>query len=321
MSFFSDVERELVLVDRIPLAQDVLALELTSSNGRPLPAWTAGDHIDLTVAPGVERQYSLCGDPEDRERWRVAVLREPGGRGGSVAAHELAVGELLRARGPRSNFQLEGAAAGEPVTFVAGGIGITPILPMVREAEAAGVAWVLHYCGRVRERMAFADELLAAYGPDRVMLHVSADGGRVDVVELVTGHAAGQIWACGPASLLDALTDAAAQTSGVAVHTERFTPRELTEPVWDGPFEVELAGSGELVEVPPELSVLEALEQHGVVTVSSCREGTCGTCEAVVLEGDVDHRDSVLTAAEQAQNMSMMTCVSRAACPRIVLDL
>lgn len=320
MSFFSDVERELVLLDRVPLAQDVLALELTSSNGRPLPAWTPGDHIDLLVSDGVERQYSLCGDPHDRERWRVAVLREPGGRGGSIAAHDLAVGALVRARGPRSNFALEGVLAGDRVTFVAGGIGITPILPMVREAEAIGADWVLHYCGRVRDRMAFADELQARY-PDRVRLHVSADGGRLDVVDLLTRQVVGDVWACGPAPLLEALTDAAAQTTGVAVHTERFTPRELTEPVWPGPFEVELASSGEVIEVPPEMSVLEALEAHDVVTVSSCREGTCGTCETVVLEGEVDHRDSVLTAAEQAQNMSMMTCVSRAACPRLLLDL
>lgn len=320
MSFFSDVERELVLLDRVPLAQDVLALELASSNGRPLPAWSPGDHIDLQLAPGVERQYSLCGDPHDRERWRVAVLHEEEGRGGSIAAHDLATGSLLRARGPRSNFALDGVAAGDRATFVAGGIGITPILPMIHAAEALGVDWTLHYCGRQRSRMAFAEELLARH-PERVRLHVSADGSRLDVLELLTRHVAGDVWACGPAPLLDALTEAAAQTSGVAVHTERFTPRELTEPVWQGSFEVELASSGAVIEVPPELSVLEALEDNDVLTVSSCREGTCGTCETVVLEGEVDHRDSVLTAAEQAQHMSMMTCVSRAACPRLLLDL
>lgn len=320
MSFFSDVERELVLVGRRPVSADVVALELASSNGRPLPAWSPGAHIDLLVAPGVERQYSLCGDPHDRERWQVAVLQEPAGRGGSVAAHRLEAGQLVRARGPRSNFTFEPPAVGTPVTFVAGGIGITPILPMVAEAAAADADWVLHYCGRTRERMVWAAELAARH-PDRVVLHVSDEGTRLDVDDLVAEHGTTGIWACGPATLLDALTDAAERVPGAVVHTERFTPRELAEPAWQGDFEVELASSGDVVVVPPELSVLEALEAHGVVTVSSCREGTCGTCETVVLEGEVDHRDSVLTAAEQAENMSMMTCVSRAACPRLVLDL
>lgn len=318
MSFFSDVERELVLVDRRPLAEGVISLELAASNGRPLPAWTPGAHIDLTVAPGVERQYSLCSDPEDRSRWRVAVLHEPEGRGGSTAAHQLCVGGLLRARGPRSNFAFEPGVG--LVTFVAGGIGITPLLPMIAQAEADGADWQLHYSGRRRARMAYADELLARFGPERVVLHVSELGDRLAVDRLVRERPGG-IWACGPAPLLDALTAAAQSSPQVALHTERFTPRELTDPVWQGNFEVEVASTGDVVVVSPDVSVLEALETHGVVTVSSCREGTCGTCETVLLEGEADHRDSVLTAAEQVENMSMMPCVSRAACPRLVLDL
>lgn len=320
MSFFNDVERELVLVDRIPVAEGVVSLVLESSNGRPLPAWTPGAHIDLTVGPGVERQYSLCGDPQDRSRWRVSVLHEPEGRGGSTAAHQLEIGRPVRSRGPRSHFAFE-PEPGRPVTFVAGGIGITPLLSMVDQAAADGRDWQLHYSGRRRQRMAFADDLLARFGPEHVHLHVSELGDRLDVDGLVRDRGAGEIWACGPAGLLDALTTAAEREPATVVHTERFVPLELTAPVWVGDFEVELAQTGDVVVVPPELSVLEALEAHGALTVSSCREGTCGTCETVVIEGEVDHRDSVLTAAEQGENMSMMTCVSRAACPRLVLDL
>lgn len=320
MSFFSDVERELVLVDRVALTDDVLALEFESPNGRPLPAWQPGAHVDLRLAPGLERQYSLCGDNADRGRWRVGVLREEAGRGGSLAAHGLEVGTIVRARGPRSNFAYDAPQPGLPVTFVAGGIGITPVLPMVRAADAAGADWVLHYCGRGRDRMAWLEELLAAYG-SRIVVHDSAAGGRLDVDALVAQRGRDGIWACGPASLLDALTGAAETVPGTVVHTERFTPRELATPVWEGDFEVELAASGDVVVVRPGVSVLTALEAHGAITVSSCREGICGTCETVVLEGEVDHRDSVLTPPEQAENLSMMTCVSRAACPRLVLDM
>lgn len=322
MSFFSDVERELVVVDRRPLSESVVALELTSSTGRPLPVWEPGAHVDLQVSPGVERQYSLCGDPHDRSRWRVAVLREPEGRGGSVAAHRIEVGQLLRARGPRTNFHFESPAEGAVVTFVAGGIGITPILPMVGAAAAAGAGadWTLHYAGRSLTSMAYAEDLVADHGTARVRLHPSDQGVRIDLAAVVAGRGGGPIWACGPARLLEALdATCTAEPEGV-LHVERFTPRELPPPVWHGPFEVELAASGDVVTVPPQASVLEALEEHGVVTVSSCRTGTCGTCETVVLEGEVDHRDSVLTPSEQALNMSMMPCVSRAACPRVVLD-
>lgn len=321
MSFFSDVERELVVIDRVPLARDVVALELAATTGRPLPAWDPGAHVDILVAPGVERQYSLCGDPEHRQTWRIAVLREPDGRGGSVAAHGIEVGRTLRARGPRTNFHFEPLDAGDRVTLVAGGIGITPILPMLRQAAAVGADWTLHYAGRARSSMAFADALLAEHGADRVRLYPADEGGRLDVTAVVGSRGVGRIWACGPTRLLEALTAACEGEPVGVLHLERFVPRELPPPVWRGSFEVEIAASGDVVVVPPERTVLEALEDHGVVTVSSCRTGTCGTCETVVLDGEVDHRDSVLSPSEQLQNMSMMPCVSRSACSRLVLDV
>lgn len=318
MSFFSDVERDLVVAGRTLLADGVLALDLVSHNGRDLPGWTPGSHVDVVLRPGLERQYSLCGDVADRSRWRIAVLREDGGTGGSVALHdEVEVGQRLRLRGPRNHFVFE-VTPGTRYRFVAGGIGITPLRAMVAAADAAGADWTLDYAGRSRSRMAFVDELLAAH-PDRVRLHVGDEGDRLDVAALDV-DAATAVHACGPAKLLDALESAAGGWAG-ALHVERFEAKEFGAPVWPGPFEVELALTGTTVVVEPGVSVLDAVAGAGVDVLSSCRVGTCGTCETPVLEGELEHRDSVLSPAEQADGTVMMVCVSRAAGPRLVLDL
>ena len=321
MSFFSDVERDLVVAARTPLADDVLALDLVSHNGRDLPAWTPGSHVDLVLRPGMERQYSLCGDPEDRSTWRVAVLREPKGRGGSAAVHdEVEVGQRLRVRGPRNHFAFE-VTPGTRYRFVAGGIGITPLRAMVGAAAAAGADWTLDYAGRSRRTMAFADELAAAH-PDRVRVHAADEGARLDVTALLgEPRTDTAVYVCGPTRLLDAAEAALAAWPPQALHVERFEAKEFGEPVWPDPFEVELALSGETVTVDPGTSILDAVTDAGVVVLSSCRVGTCGTCETPVLEGDVEHRDSVLTPLEQEDSAVMMVCVSRAAGPRLVLDL
>ncbi|NHI17893.1 PDR/VanB family oxidoreductase [Microbacterium excoecariae] len=315
MSFFSDVERELVVRRRVAETPGIVSLTLAAANGRPLPAWEPGAHIDLVLGDGLERQYSLSADPDERDTWRVAILREDAGRGGSRAAHALAEGAVVRARGPRSNFAFDAPGSGERAVFVAGGIGITPILPMVRAAERAGAEWTLHYSVRTRAAVPFAAEI-AALG-DRVRLHVSAEGDRADPAAIVAEAGPAPIWACGPDPLLAAL--AAAEPA--RLHVEPFAvapaePERATEA-----FEVELMSTGEVIDVPADRSILEALEDRGVFTVSSCREGTCGTCETVVVEGEVDHRDRVLSAAERETSPVMMICVSRAACPRLVLDV
>jgi ferredoxin-NADP reductase len=322
VSFFSDVERDLVVAARTQLADGVVALDLVSHNGRDLPAWTPGSHVDVLLGPGVERQYSLCGDAADRSCWRIAVLREPAGRGGSVALHDdVAVGQRLRVRGPRNHFTFE-VTPGTSYRFVAGGIGITPLRAMVAAAAAAGAEWELDYAGRSRRTMAFADELAAAH-PGRVRVHAADEGARLDVATLLAGPPGdAAVYVCGPTRLIDAVeTAAAGWPAGAALHTERFEAKEFGEPVWSEPFEVELALSGETVTVEPGESVLDAVAGAGVVVLSSCRVGTCGTCETPVLEGAVEHRDSVLTPAEQAEDTAMMICVSRAAGPRLVLDL
>ncbi|WP_110589859.1 PDR/VanB family oxidoreductase [Microbacterium suaedae] len=315
MSFFSDVEREIVVTDRTLVADRIVSIGLAAANGRPLPAWDPGAHIDLMPTADLERQYSLCGDPDDRGRWQIAVLRDDSGRGGSVAAHALRPGAIVRARGPRTNFAFADPAAGETVVFVAGGIGITPILPMARRARDLGADWTMHVCVRSREALPFADEL-ATLG-NRVHLHVSDEGSRADLARIAHEAGSAPIWACGPEAMLDALHAAGPP----ALHVEPFSTPEPEKAKPATPFEVETLSTGEVFEIPAHRSVLEVLEDNGHFTVSSCREGTCGTCETVVVDGEVEHRDRVLSEAERRSSPVMMICVSRAACPRLVLDV
>jgi ferredoxin-NADP reductase len=301
------------------LADRVVALTLRRAGGGPLPAWAPGAHTDLTVAPGVVRQYSLCGDPADRDAWQVAVLREEAGTGGSELVHErLCEGDVLDARGPRNNFEL---LAADRYLFVAGGIGITPIRPMAATAARAGADWRLHYCGRTRSRMAFADELAGAYG-DLVTMHVNDEGSRLDFQALLaTPERRTLVYCCGPEGLLELVERLCAAWPVGSLRVERFAPKSQGVPLRNEPFEIELAQTGTTLTVPPHKSVMEVLEEAGVAIMHSCREGTCGTCETVVLEGAVDHRDSVLTPDERASNDVMFVCVSRAAGPRLLLDL
>jgi ferredoxin-NADP reductase len=291
---------------------------LAPADGGLLPEWTPGAHIDLQLAENLTRQYSLCGDPADRGAWRIAVLREQDGRGGSAFVHdELAAGSTLAVSFPRNNFELKTSAR---YLFIAGGIGITPLLPMIAAAEAAGADWTLLYGGRSRASMAFTEEL-ARYG-DRALSRPQDEHGLLDLAAyLGTVHDGALIYACGPEPMLNAVASACAHWPENALCIERFTPVELAEPVRRDSFDVVLARSGMTVSVGPGHSILEALEIAGVNVLSSCREGTCGTCETDVLEGEPEHRDSLLTAAERAANETMFICVSRCLGERLTLDL
>jgi ferredoxin-NADP reductase len=304
-----------VLADRHELAAGVIGLELVARDGAPLPAWTPGAHVDLDLPSGLVRQYSLCGDPGDRARWRIAVLREPEGRGGSACVHDkLAVGDELTVTGPRNRFPLVDAAR---YLFIAGGIGITPMLPMIAATQRADRPWQLTYGGRTRASMAFREEL-AAYG-DRVVLRPQDEYGLLDLDAVLDGIERGTaVYCCGPEPLLRAVE---ARCPDDALRVERFAAKQLEPDSVDRDFEVELASSGRVVPVPAGCSILAALESSGVDVLSSCQEGTCGTCETGVLDGTPEHRDSVLTRAEQAAGDVMMICVSRAATSRLVLDL
>jgi ferredoxin-NADP reductase len=303
-------------------AEGVVVLDLRDPSGGQLPPWSAGAHVDLQLPGGLVRQYSLCGDPADRDVWRIAVLREPESRGGSAHVHEsLAEGDVVDVRGPRNHFRLEDSAR---YVFVAGGIGITPILPMLRAVEASGAEWELHYGGRSRRSMAFLEALEDATG-GRITLHPQDEVGLIDLDRILgTPQPPGTlVYCCGPEPLLNAVEQrcAAGGWPPGSLHVERFAPKDAGEPVLTGSFEVELSLSGLSLTVPPEKSVLQVVEEAGVGVLSSCQEGTCGTCETAVLSGEVDHRDSLLTPEEQAANDTMFICVSRAACPKLVLEL
>ena len=307
-------EAELVVGRKEFAAEGVLALTLRHPLGEHLPAWEPGAHVDVLLEPGLERQYSLCGDPADRSAWRVAVLRESAGRGGSAHVHEqLGEGANVRVRGPRNNFALEPAPR---YRFVAGGIGITPILPMLAAAEAAGAEWTLLYGGRTRGSMAFGEEL-GRYG-DRVTFAPEDETGLLDLASVLDDVPEGTlVYCCGPGPLLDAVE--ARCPSGV-LRVERFRPKEQ-ETGGTTAFEVELARSGRTLTVAPDVSVLDAVRDAGVEVLYSCTEGTCGTFETDVLDGEPDHRDSVLTEDERAAGETMLICVSRCRGKRLVLDL
>ncbi|MET7992220.1 PDR/VanB family oxidoreductase [Amycolatopsis sp. NPDC005232] len=283
-----------------------------------LPTWEPGAHIDVFVGDGLVRQYSLCGDPRDADRWRIAVLRAPASRGGSVALHEsVSVGDSLRVSVPRNHFELRPAPR---YLFVAGGIGITPILPMVHAAATAGTDWRLWYGGRSRESMAFADELSAAFG-SRVELWPENERGLLPVAELLGRPDRGTlVYCCGPEPLLTACELYTRPWPAGTLRLERFTPHAPFVTGADE-FEIELASSKKVLKVPADRSMLQVMLDAGIDVDHSCREGVCGTCETTVLAGLPEHRDSVLTDTERAENTSMFVCVSRARSERLVLDL
>lgn len=314
-------ELELVLARKETLADDVVRLTLRHPDGDPLPAWEPGAHLDLVLESGLTRQYSLCGDPRDSSVLQVAVLREEAGRGGSRYVHDtFAEGQRVHACGPRNHFPLVEA---KRYLFIAGGIGITPILPMIAQVAAAGADWRLVYGGRTRSSMAFRDELETRY-PEQVEIHPQDERGLLDLPTLLApgeDDAETAIYCCGPEALLTAVEEQCADRPAVTLHVERFSPKEGTT---DGPraaFEVELAQTGTVLEVPADRSILEVVEDSGVPVLSSCQEGTCGTCETPVLSGKPDHRDSLLTDEERDACDTMMICVSRSCSPRLVLDL
>ncbi|MGW2463820.1 PDR/VanB family oxidoreductase [Streptomyces sp. NPDC001761] len=307
-------EAELVVDRRERAAEGVLALTLRHPQGEELPAWEPGAHVDVLLGPGLERQYSLCGDPADRHLWRVAVLREADGRGGSAYVHErVREGDKVRVRGPRNHFPLQPSPR---YRFIAGGIGITPVLPMLAAAEAAGAEWTLLYGGRTRRSMAFTAEL-ERYG-DRVTLAPQDETGLLDLAPVLDDLPDGTlVYCCGPDPLLDAVGQ---RSPAGTLRVERFRPKE--QPAGDGgAFEVVLKRSGRTLTVPPRVSILDTVRAAGVEVLFSCTEGTCGTCETDVLEGTPEHRDSVLTDEERESGETMMICVSRCRGGRLVLDL
>ncbi|WP_326568865.1 PDR/VanB family oxidoreductase [Amycolatopsis rhabdoformis] len=316
----ADADLAVEIKAKTSITDTITQLTLVPADGRDLPAWTPGSHIDLVLGPDLVRQYSLCGKPADTRSWQVSVLHQPDGRGGSAHVHqELSEGERIAVRGPRNNFRLVDAPR---YLFIAGGIGITPILPMIESVDQAGAEWSLTYGGRSRGNMAYAVELHQTHG-DGVTLVPEDTHGRIDLAGLLTDVTPGTaVYVCGPEGLLCAVEALAAELGILdQIHVERFTPKEQTDaPVRDN-FEVEFARSGVTISVGPDESILEAARAVGVLAPFSCSEGTCGTCETTIVSGRADHRDSVLSPAEREENSTLMICISRAACPKLTLDL
>lgn len=314
-----NIDTALVVQRRDEIADGVAELTLAPPGDGLLPYWEPGAHIDLVLDNGLVRQYSLCGDPNDRSSWRIGVLLDPASRGGSAHIHgELSVGDRVHVRGPRNRFPLEPA---QRYVFVAGGIGVTPILPMVKEAEQSGADWTLTYGGRTRSSMAFLDEL-AAFG-NRVRVRPKDEVGMLDL-DAVLGSPQPNtlVYCCGPAPLLDAMSKACARWPNGSLRVERFAASPTTaSDCQDRPISVELRRTGMTVAVPAERSILEVVNEAGAKVMSSCEDGICGTCETPVLDGIPDHRDDVLSARERQLGTSMMLCVSRAETDHLVLDI
>jgi ferredoxin-NADP reductase len=300
--------------------QDVVGLRLAAPDGRALPPWRPGAHLDLELPSGRLRQYSLCGDPADVRAYRVAVRRIPEGGGGSVEVHDsLPVGSPIVVRGPRNAFPFAVPGHGSPAArlhFVAGGIGVTPILPMARLAHRLGIEWSMVYTGRSRATLPFLDEI-SGFG-DRVVVRTDDEHGLPDAGALLPGVGPDTaIYSCGPAPMIAVIAAAVREMPSVELHSERFSPPAIVN---GKPFEIRFASTGEVVEVGATRTALDAILASRPDRPYSCGQGFCRTCKVRVLAGEPDHRDSVLTAAEREAG-AMLVCVSRADGGRLVLDL
>jgi ferredoxin-NADP reductase len=317
---YREVEADLQVLRRETVADGVVTLTLVEPNGADLQEWTAGAHVDLLLTPSLVRQYSLCGSTSNRSEWVVGVLLDPDSRGGSQFVHEeVREGSTVRVRGPRNHFPL---VSSPRYQFIAGGIGITPMLPMIEAAEARGADWRLLYGGRERASMAFVDQL-GQYG-DRGTVWPQDEQGMLDLDSLLSEPRDDTlVYCCGPEGLLGAVEESCQPWPEDSLHIERFSAKPVEEPPADAleTFEVECQRSGVTVTVPADRSIYEVVEEQGVDVLGSCMEGVCGTCECDVIEGEPDHRDSVLSDAERARGDVIMTCVSRSRSERLVLDI
>jgi phthalate 4,5-dioxygenase reductase subunit len=312
--------KALVVARASRLADGIHGYELRDADGGDLPPFTPGAHIDVRAPNGMLRKYSLCNDCGERDRYVIAVKREPAGRGGSASLVDACrEGSILHCAAPRNDFALSDKA--REFLFVAGGIGITPIMSMVRHlASRDDARFKLCYLTRSGAETAFRDELSAAEYAGKVVLH--HDGGdparAFDLWPLLERPRPAHVYACGPRGLLQAIRDMTGHWSASTIHIESFADAATLAVPDDRPFRVRLARSGDIVDVGARQSILDALRAHGLDVPSSCESGTCGTCRTRLLGGIADHRDLVLSEAEHADNI--MVCVSRAQSPELVLD-
>ncbi|HEX5393275.1 MAG TPA: PDR/VanB family oxidoreductase [Rhodocyclaceae bacterium] len=305
-------------------AQDICSFELVAADGKPLPPFSAGSHIDVHLPGGIVRQYSLCNDPAETHRYVLGVLNDPASRGGSKAMHEqVKEGDTLTISEPRNHFALTHEA--KRSLLFAGGIGVTPILCMAERLAVMGSDFQMHYCGRSRERMAFVDRISASSFASRVAVHVD-DGAPEQKLDLAAALAKPQagthLYVCGPKGFMDAVLNTARSAGWPEeqLHYEFFSA-DVVKSDADGSFEVKLASSGRVVTVPKDKTVIAALAEAGIDVPVSCEQGVCGTCLTRVIEGVPDHRDAYLTPEEKAANDQFLPCCSRAKSACLVLDI
>ncbi len=316
---------EVVVTDRTEDAEGIAVFELAHPEGLPLPAFSAGSHVDVAVPTGLVRQYSLCNGPHERHRYVIGVLRETQSRGGSRAMHErVKVGDRISISEPRNLFRLREDA--RRTLLFAGGIGITPIASMAEHLAATGADFELRYCARSASRAALARRLAQSSFSNRVFTHFDDDGAdaRLPATSLLEHPVADtHLYVCGPPGFIDFLFGVARQAGWApdALHREYFSSSGVGGTASDTGFRVRLARSGRTVDVPHDMSIAAALAASGVPVPLSCEAGVCGTCLTGVLEGEPDHRDFFLTDAEHAANDRMTLCCSRSRSPLLVLDL
>ncbi|MGN6232471.1 MAG: PDR/VanB family oxidoreductase [Trinickia sp.] len=303
-------------------ATDIFAFELVHPDGAPLPAFSAGAHIDVTLPNGLVRQYSLCNDPLDTHRYVIAVLRDANSRGGSIAMHALEAGGLLEISEPKNHFPLHGEARHS--LLLAGGIGVTPIMSMAETLSCAGASFEMHYCTRSAARTAFRDRLADARFAQSVHLYFddAQDGGRLQLDALLARASRDtHLYVCGPSGFIAAAMEAAkaAGWDDANVHREFFAAAPAQGGA--GAFQVKLSSTGRVIDVAPDVTVIAALAQAGVEVPTSCEQGVCGTCLTRVLSGEPDHRDVYLLDEEKSANDRFLPCCSRSKSPMLVLDL
>ena len=304
-------------------AEGIASFELAREDGAPLPAFSAGSHIDVQVPGGLTRQYSLCNDSGEQHRYRIAVLRDPTSRGGSVAMHDAVhEGDLIHISEPRNHFALQHA---QRTLLFAGGIGVTPLLCMAQRLATTGATFEMHYATRSPERTAFRDEIGASKFADHVHFH--HDSGppeqKLDLESLLAKPDPGtRIYVCGPTGFIEYVTGTAKAKGWPAdhVHLEYFgaAPQDTTG---DSAFEVKIASTGKSYPVAADQTIVQALQKHGIEILTSCEQGVCGTCITRLLDGEPDHRDLYFTDEEKAKNDQFTPCCSRAKSRVLVLDL
>lgn len=299
---------------------DVVVLDLTRADGGLLPVFDAGAHVDIHVAPGLIRQYSLCSDPADSAVYRLGVLKDPASRGGSLGVHDtLLEGAEVQISAPRNHFPL--AQDAQRSVLIGGGIGITPMIAMAYALQAQGRDFELHYCGRSRTTSAFLDELGSAAFAERVHTHFDDEADRIDLPAVLgAGQAGVHVYTCGPAGFMDWIIDSALQAGypDAQIHREYF---QVEVDNSGASFEVVAARSGKTVTVAEGQTILQALAEVGIDIEISCEQGVCGTCLCDVIEGEPDHRDVYFTDEEKAANDAILVCCSRAKSSKLVLDI